>query len=212
MKKILLIILIVLFQNTFAQSDFFHFDQIKVNESLEIENKHNSTEYFPKYTISISKDYFPNATDYELAQPKVYNRPENIDFIPVQVEYFYTNKDSIVRLIVYNWDTKSKASHLRDFLKQENDESERFDEYNKEYDSIAKRISKYIGEPEKNQGKIEKKNEEGYGESYSRRILWKTEKCNVELILIWAERKGILGTYRIRTKIYWNKKNNWLQQ
>lgn len=204
-RRIAIFAFFLTYINLYSQKDFFNYNQIKIDKSINIENKHNSKEYIPTYTISVSEDYFPYAKSFNLTQPKIFNRPKNSSFIPVQVEYYYSLKDSIVRLILYSWDTKNTASHLRDFLEKENDQSKRFDTYNEEFDKIVNLITKDLGKPNPNQGQIIKKQEVGYGEWYERKVIWESKKITTEVLLIWTENKGVLGTYRIRTKIYWPK-------
>ncbi|WP_299444268.1 hypothetical protein [uncultured Aquimarina sp.] len=185
------------------KDDFFCFDQISINKSFQIEKKLNSKEYTPPFEMSVSDDYFPNADKFNLAQPKVFNRTK-ANSIPIQVHYYYTKEDNVVRLITYDWDTKNSMESIDDLLKKENDQSGKFDDYNKKFDEISKIISKHLSKPEPNQGKIIKKKEEGYGEWLERKIVWQTEKCNTELIMIWTEGADEFGTYQITTKIYWN--------
>jgi len=82
------------------------FNQPKFSDIQKIENKNNGIEYKKPYNIVLSKEYFPEIDKYEFAQPKIYRR--DTTNLKTQISYFYTKKDSIVRLIEYSWSRNKK--------------------------------------------------------------------------------------------------------
>ncbi len=185
-------------------STFFQFDQIHFNQIDSVEINKKSKEIFVNYSISVSADYFPNAASFDLAQPRVFDRSPMRDFIACQINYYFTKSDSIVRLISYTWDTKNSATSLEDLMKPKNDQSDKMDKYNSEYDLLAKELTKQLGAPVEGTGQIEKKQEKGYPDWFERKLLWTKGKTTIELFMIWTDGGGRLGTYKIRTLVYWN--------
>ena len=104
--SIFLTILILVAFHTSAQSLNFHFERPLLTSVDSIEKNNGGQIITYVYPVSITDIYFPNATSYNLALPKVYKR-ESRNF-STEVSYFYSKPDSIVRLIEYSWDNKSK--------------------------------------------------------------------------------------------------------
>ena len=201
--SLVFICLILIGSNLQAQQqNFFQFSQINANQidSVEVGMQGHLKEL--SYKIGVSSDYFPNASTFKLAQPKVFSRPATGQFIGCQVNYFFTAPDSVVRLIDYTWDTKNDVTSLTDLLKKENDQSGSKTKYDSEFQKIAAILTDNLGKPVEGTGEFVKK-QEGSSNWYERNLIWKKGEATVELNMIWAERKA-LGTYKIRCKVYWN--------
>lgn len=90
------------------------FNQPKFSDIQKIENKNSGIEYTKPINISLSEDYFPEIENYEFAQPKIFRRDTtNLD---TEISYFFTKKDSIVRLIEYSWNQDEKKKSFIDNL------------------------------------------------------------------------------------------------
>lgn len=208
LKKGILVCLYVLicWIEVSAQSIFFQFDKMEYKAIASIEKSFNSIPKTIAYKISISDDYIPNGKELKnlLAQPLVFNRPDTLFTPPPEVTYYFLSSDSTVKLIEYTWDTRNNIKNLNDLIGQGNNQSNREGDYNKKFDEILSSITKYLGKPTKGSGEAIEKEEEGYGKWMERRAEWHNKKVNVELFMIWTPSTKSIGTYKIRTKIYWN--------
>lgn len=79
----------------------FNFTKISAQEINKIENENNGIQMRKPYKITLSKSYFPEIKKYEFEQPKVFWRDSAN--VKNTVSYFFTKKDSIVRVIEYSW-------------------------------------------------------------------------------------------------------------
>jgi hypothetical protein len=101
-------------ENIKIVSTDFTYKQPKFSDIQEIERKNKGIEYSKPFKISLSKEYFPEIDKYEFAQPKIYHRDTtNLD---TEISYFYTKKDSIVRLIEYSWNRNKTQEPFIDNL------------------------------------------------------------------------------------------------
>ncbi len=206
MKRIipLLISIIVTVALNAQTTKFFQFEQIHFSNISNCENGLNSEEQCVSYKVSVASDYFPNASSFNLAQPNIFDRPKQGSFIPCRVNYYYTEEDSIVRLISYTRDTKNSTTNFKDLMEPIHNQSEKLDKYNSEFDQLVNDLRKELGEPVEGTGEMNIKREPGYSDWYERKYVWKKEETTVELFMLWSENGGNLSTYKIRTKVYWN--------
>jgi hypothetical protein len=75
-----------------------------------IEKKMRGKKNDYNFNITVSKNYFPGAANLKLANPLVYNRPSNKG--KVEVSYFYSQPDKVVRMIEYSFDKPATDSSL----------------------------------------------------------------------------------------------------
>jgi hypothetical protein len=140
----------------------------------------------------------------------MYVRPDN-DFInDLEVEYFYT-KNEKVRLIVYNWDSKANSKKIKYDIDTKDLDKHRIELYNKKYEQIFNHLTSLLGQPTEGTGELLSVKQTEFGESQQRKAKWDTEKCNVELNMVWTDQNvnsdqgyKLVPTFRIRTKIYWD--------
>lgn len=92
----------------------FEFSRVQFSDIEKIEKENNGTEFTKPFSVSLSKEYFPEIDKYEFAQPKIYVR-DTLN-MSTTVSYFFTKKDSIVRLIEYSWDKDRKEKAFIDKL------------------------------------------------------------------------------------------------
>ncbi|MGF1636515.1 MAG: hypothetical protein ACFCUU_05535 [Cyclobacteriaceae bacterium] len=201
MKQIILIVLLI-GQLTGDKPDFFLFDQKKVKEITTIEKSFKSRKRETR-KVTVSDDFFPGAIKYELEFPITFDRKDN-QFNPFSVvQYYYTANDSLVRLIVYDWDKTQIINNFADLQKELKNESKRLNEYNAKYDELLKNITDKLGRPISGDGKA-KEIKDGQSTYYERNSKWKSDYCTVELNMIFTTDNRAMGTFRIRTKIYWD--------
>jgi hypothetical protein len=201
MKSILFIILLF-GKLTEDKPHFFLFDQKNIKEISRIEAELKSKKRETK-RVTVSDDFFPGATKYYLEYPISFER-EDKEFNPFPVvEYYYTSKDSLVRLIVYNWDKARIFDNLFDLQKELKNESKRQNEYNKKYDELLKKLTEKLGKSISGDGEINEINQ-GQKSYVERNNKWIRGNCTVELNMIFSTDNRLMGTYRIRTKIYWD--------
>ncbi|WP_299628335.1 hypothetical protein [uncultured Tenacibaculum sp.] len=96
----------------------FELSQINYPDIKKIEEINNGIEIGKSSGISLSKSYFPEIDKYEFDQPIIYKRDTTNS--STSVSYFFTKKDSIVRLVEYSWYQNSKKETFIDSLYQIN--------------------------------------------------------------------------------------------
>ena len=85
----------------FAPNTVFEFQKINTKNIKNIEILNNGIEMRKPYKVTLGESYFPEIEKYKFHQPIVYFRDtSNITTI---ISYFFTEKDSLVRLIEYSW-------------------------------------------------------------------------------------------------------------
>lgn len=106
MKHILYILIIIFFLGCTTTKEInnvvssFQLRKIKVNDIEKIENRNNGIQELNNGQTS--QGYFPELNKFKFSQPKFYNRKKGS--LLTEVSYYYTEKDSIVRVISYAWD------------------------------------------------------------------------------------------------------------
>jgi len=212
--RLLSILLLTLLQTTncFSQSTF-NFKQIDIEKAKSIEDSLKSKEFKVSYSISLSADYFPGAAIYDLEQPLLFTRKEENFINDMEVEYFFTQNDKKVRLIVYNWDSKGNTKKVKynDKLSSSDLEKNKIEVYNKKYDQLLESLIEQLGPPTEGTGELQVVKQAGYGESKQRKAKWDKENLNIELNMVWTDQNvkvdngmKLVPTFRIRTKIYWD--------
>lgn len=154
-------------------SSVFQIERPKLQEIDQIEHRIHSKEVFKTYTITLSDQYFPGVKNFDFAQPKIFVR-KKYSPNPI-VSYFYTEKDSIVRLIEYSWDN----------LKDDNSVKVVFKENTKFFDDYFKK-----------EGKLTVKDEPTY---WQEELVWENDEVYVFQFILGNNR----GAYRTRSIIRW---------
>jgi hypothetical protein len=142
-----------------------------------LEKKMLGKQFSYNFPITVSKDYFPGATTYRLANPLVYYRLNGKD--RVEVSYFYSAPDKIVRLVEYSFD-KAAADTLS--LKQQfasNDSS--FSAYFKSQATISSEM---------------------HATWWQQMNTWDNEKVHIRQFIVIGE-----NTYRLRVLVSWKNKS-----
>jgi hypothetical protein len=170
-----------------------------VQKAVEFEKSLSSEYEILEQNVSLSKSVFPLLEEYQIAKPFIVKRKQT-GFLPIYAEYFYSEQDSILRYVSYDWE---KDRYGNFFKKQEiwKEESTKMDKYNQEYEKIKAELILKFGQP-REQDAIPQTTEStsGRGDYLSRNTVWETEEFYAELNMIFESM-----TYRIRLNYYWKK-------
>lgn len=197
----LLILYLTLAQTLVFGQDYFLFDQTKVGDTEKIERSFKSKKLGTR-RIFVSEQFFPYADKYVVGFPIAYQRTGDSLINNYSVEYFFTASDSMIRLIVYDWDETRTTNQLEERKKIMKIERQRLKEYNNKYDQLLENISKNLGTPTTNENLKETITDNS---AYKERTTkWKNGTITVEQSLIFTTSDNELGTFRIRVKIYWD--------
>ncbi|RZJ88510.1 MAG: hypothetical protein EOO20_13445, partial [Chryseobacterium sp.] len=88
--------------------------QTKISEVISFEKHLDSNVKFLSQNVSLSKEYYPLADRYQTVNPVIVQR-KAVGALPVYAEYFYTPKDSILRLASYDWE-RARYGDLKNVL------------------------------------------------------------------------------------------------
>ena len=169
--------------------------QSKLSEIINFERQINPKVEFEQHNVSLSKSYYPLADKYITANPLIAQRAP-FDYLPLYAEYFYTQNDSILRLVSYDWE-KDKYGNFFDKQKMWPKEAKKLKVYNKEYERIKSLVITKLGTPTVTDS-IPQKETSNRGEYFTRESKWETAEFYAELSMIFESM-----TYRIRLTLYW---------
>lgn len=174
--------------------------QTTIDKAIDFEKSLSKKMEFLEMNVSLSKSIYPLIDKYKIAKPIIIQRHETTGFLPLYAEYFFSETDSIIRYISYDWE-KEKYGNF--FKKQEiwKKESKKLKQYNTEYEKIKSTLIEKLGEPSTQDTKPQKtKSTSGGGDYLSRNTVWETDEYYSELNMIFESM-----TYRIRWNYYWKK-------
>ncbi|WP_145856866.1 hypothetical protein [Pedobacter suwonensis] len=190
------LVLFVSGRTVFAQESIWT-KQTKITEVIAFEKKLDPDAKFLSYHVSLAKEYYPLGDRYQTVDPIIVQR-KAVGALQVYAEYFYTDKDSLLRLVSYDWE-KGRYGDLKDVLESRMEEGGKLDIYIGEYIRIREQLIKTFGKP--NQADEKPKSVPFEGQSYlSQKTLWETDAVHTDLNMIFGA-----GTYRIRLTLYWKK-------
>jgi hypothetical protein len=176
MKKAQLILFIILYFGQFlaGQALKFPYDRpaIQKIDSIELANNGKLLSY-KGITFKVSKNYFPNSDDFDLAQPISYARESKP--LKTSMQYYYSVPDSIVRLVEYSWNTTSdNASYLNEI-----------------FESNSAEFSKLPG--------IKSKTEtENHADWSQKTAIWEDDKIHIKQFMVTGS-----NTNRVRVLLSW---------
>lgn len=151
MKKTKFILALTLFALTscvtsklvFQGNKFNEFNKLAIKEVIKVEEEKNSKDITPDHLIGIGEGIYPNRNKYILATPKTYEIKERPNF-KLETEYFYAVDDSLVKVILYQWDYLQKNNS--DFFEKEN-YTKKFKAFQTKFDTMTLQLTKEFGEP-----------------------------------------------------------------
>lgn len=208
MNKISIIILLTIMsscaatkKNNTTQSNKIEIwtKQTKINKVLVFEKSLNKGNEILDQNVSLSKSVFPLFDQYNIAKPLIVKRKPT-GFLPVYAEYFFSEKDSIIRYVSYNWERDRYGNY---FKKQEiwKEECQKLKQYNLEYEKIKLELINKFGLPiEQDSKPITTESTSGRGNYLARNTVWETDNFHAKLNMIFESM-----TYRIRLNYYWKK-------
>ena len=197
------IVLLMCFFLSCAEGDRepFLFVQKGVKDIDVIEKSLGSTPLETRRQV-VSDDFYPGASKHMLEFPIRYER--RVDgFDPSEVvSYYFTQNDSLIRLIVYDWDKGEKTKTLIEIRDAMENESKRLDDYSNKFEDLFSQMNTLFGRPTSGNG--EPNEEKGSQSKYiSRKAKWVDDDLTVELSMIFTTESQGVGTHRIRMKVYW---------
>lgn len=174
MKKFVTLTIVTLFFSiTYAQDYNFLLQRPLLNSIDSIEKVEKGEKFEAPFTISVSKNYFPNADKFDLANPLIFFRKENP--FRLEMNYYYSVPDNVVRLISYSWDGNSKQT----------------DKLNSIFEKNAEYFSSHFGK------KGEIKNE--IHDTWSQKSLtWQNDIVHIHQFMVTGK-----NTNRVRVLISW---------
>jgi len=171
--KPLLLISIITIAGSSAHAQQFSI-QLKrpvLKDISSIEQKAGGKEYKFSSNIrfSVSKNYFPGAGKFNLDNPLTWNRAEP----GIQVQYYYSLPDSIVRLTEYTLNNSDTV-----LLKNT-------------FNANAGQITKLLGKPVDD-------STENHEDWRQQTIIWQNDETYIEQFIVIGS-----GTYRVRVLVSW---------
>lgn len=194
-SSILLNMSCVSHRHIFSKETFSNFYRLKVNEATTAEIKNGSRDISPTYLVSIGESIYPNSNNYKLEKPRTFKRIEKRNF-EIEVGYFYTARDSSVKVILYEWDELSGKK--RSPFENERNLSKKFRLFQNKFDELSERLTKELGLP------YEKSIEQNKSEDKTFRdgIKWEGQNGLNGYLFMFGNNKN--GYRQIRLAIYGN--------
>ena len=99
----------------------FSFTRPQLSEIAFVEQQSSGTRIYKSFKIGVAKDYFPDADKFRLGQPLLYLR--DTATVGTQITYFFSEPDSLVRLVEYSWDASRGKQNVIEPLYELNKKS-----------------------------------------------------------------------------------------
>ncbi|MFC5626579.1 hypothetical protein [Algoriphagus winogradskyi] len=177
-------------------------NQSKVSDAFNFEKSITRSVEKIEQIAFLSESVFPKIDEFEIAQPLIFKRSNN-EFLTLHTEYFFSEKDSILRYISYDWE-KERYSSYQQKSQMWKIESKKLDLYVFEYEKIKSELMGELGIPsfyDEIPLEVKKKNDTpSYSDTptYSKETIWENKRTYSKLNLIFGNQ-----TYRIRFSHYW---------
>ena len=127
----------------FQDKKFNDFDKLNIKTVIKLERQKHSKDITPDHLIGIGEGIYPNKNNYVLATPKTYEIKERPNF-KLETEYFYSVNDSLVKVILCQWDYLQK--NKSGFFEEENN-TKMFKAFQTKFDNLTSQLSQEFGEP-----------------------------------------------------------------
>jgi hypothetical protein len=129
----------------FDENHFDNITQLTIIEATKYEKRLKSKDVTPNHHTSIGESIYPNERNFDLDTPKSYQRLDG-DHFSLGAEYYYNKADSIVKVILYEWNYhySDSPNYQRLTDKQVDKKYKRFD---KKFKYLSKRLTKELGSP-----------------------------------------------------------------
>ena len=136
--------------------------QLTVDKAIKLDIDNKSKDISPDHLVSIGESIYPNTKKFDLATPKTFETTTSI--FKLTTDYYFTPTDSLVRVILYQWD-KSKTGDAKN-------------EFQKQFNQLRKSLTDKLGEPKE----IEIEQKDFNDETFRDGIKW-TGKVNAYLFM-----------------------------
>lgn len=190
MRKSVFVIILIIY--SFTLQGQFVFEKCNLNKVRSFEDSMKS-ECYGLTKININADFFEGAKENFDYLPLKYRRNNDSFFPTCEVEYFYTDNDSIVHVIFMEWNIMNYVKNLNTYQKLLGKQVKRKNEYFVKYDQLKNEISRTIGEPTY-QTEISEFSDGYYGET-----LWKLSDKKLKLTMSFTPKLKKVGKYRFGT-------------
>jgi hypothetical protein len=171
--------------------------QSHVKEIIAYESQLDPYSKFIDHNISLSLNSIPELKKYKVTKPIIVQR-QTTEYLPLYTHYYFTESDSIVRYISYNWELELYGNLFKkiELFKKEKD---KIKIYNKEYKRIKKDLIKKFGKPKSEDSTPKETSSKNDDEIYLSRLTeWENDKYYSKLSLIFAS-----AAYKIEMTYYW---------
>ncbi|HEX8545427.1 MAG TPA: hypothetical protein VF691_00620 [Cytophagaceae bacterium] len=153
--------------------------------------------------MGVSEDFFDGAQKDKDYYPLKFKRNNDTFYPNLNVEYFYTESDSTVNAVVYDWDIMNHVNNLKTDVNKIEEQVSRKKEYEIKYNSVQTELIELLGEPIVNK---KEKSQQGYFYHSS----WEKGDMLTELRMSFTpklQQAGPFkfGTFRIRLKTFWKR-------
>ncbi len=171
--------------------------QISPKQAILQESSLGSKLFEQKVPVTLSKEIFPKVEAYKVGQPLSYFRAIP-DTLPLEVEYYFTESDSLVHVIIFNYE-RGKDEHPLARFKWIEEESHKIQSYNAIFNRVSEELRTVFGNPSKLDDQPYEVDPDSNHSYFRREGRWDTKNVHVYLYMIFGS-----ATYRIRTILYWD--------
>lgn len=110
---------------------FQNVGQLTVDEVIKHEMNNKSKNLSPDHLVSLDESIYPNAKNFDLTAPKTFETTTGT--FKLTTDYYFTPSDSLVKVILYQWDKLESADEKKKFQKQ--------------FNQLRKLLTNKLGEP-----------------------------------------------------------------
>jgi hypothetical protein len=168
--------------NVYAQNEF-DFKLLKLNQIVSAEYKRGSIYNLPNPNVlhKLGNGYFPSVEKYTFAEPAIYTRPKKGLLPGATVSYYFTLKDSLLKLIEYDCIIKTGSGLIRA-------------EDEQRYDSLYTALTNYYGKPVNGKYNATVEYTPQRGQITTHNLTWKKGTSGAKLMMAWTSNNQILWT------------------
>lgn len=177
--------------------DRLDFEQNPLARFQKMESELNS-EQLPGYDHGpVARNFINSSQEWNLKKSAFYFRPESSG-LPLRVKYYFQSSDSLVRLIVYEWNAVTPEMNENEIVETTAAFSQQHDTYTAKFDELVKQMNEQFGIAASGDGVIRKESFQSIERWYSD-MIWRKDNLTVEVQL------SLIPTlsYRVFCKVYW---------
>lgn len=177
--------------------DRLDFEQSPLSRYQEIESVLKTEQLSGFDHGPVARNFINSAQSWDLKKSAFYFRPESSG-LPLRVKYYFEPSDSLVRLIVYEWNTVTPDMNENEIVETTAAFSQQHDTYTAKFDELVKQMNGRFGPATSGDGVIRKESFQSIERWYSD-MTWAKDNLTVEVQL------SLIPTlsYRVFCKVYW---------